>query len=242
MQDVPFCPLTPSVTDLDGAKTRYAVTLRGLETGRAGGVISLYAGNGRYDVPFHNLVVRGTDPIASLAGEETVPSIPIVVRFANPVVLDGAAVTAIEENGMKPCNPVYAPWIAAHNREGSKRDRYAEKVRTQARAVAPIDAPRAVDDPVSCAVPYREPKTRFAFEPRNPYPEADGLAIVLVLLAPDDRILGTRVLKTAGNMIMDRVALGAAARSGFEGSVFRCHHVFGAYVFGVSFTPQNRRV
>ncbi|MBV8370241.1 MAG: hypothetical protein JO036_15150 [Candidatus Eremiobacteraeota bacterium] len=232
--DTPFCPVQPSVTVIDGTKTRYAITLHGLETGLASGIVSLYAGNRRYDVRFKNVVVP------DMADDKT-PEAPVVVRFPAAVSLDGAAVTAIEENGMTTCSPVFSPWIASVDGAVNNDGRRTEELRARARAQVPIDAPTAVDDPVSCAVPYRAPQTTFAFKPGNPYPDAEGQAVIVVLLGPDDRILGTRVLKTAGNNIMDRVALAATARSRFEGSVFRCRHVFGAYTFVVSFTPQNHR-
>lgn len=223
--DAQFCPLNPTVTDVDGTKTRYAVVLHTLDTGLASGIVSLYAGSHRYDVRFDKLVVPGV-------ADQKTPAPLIVVRFPAAVTVDGAAVTAIDDNGLAPCNPVYTPWVAG-KADAAGPD--TERLRARARAQAPVDASAAVDDPISCAEPYRPARTTFPFRPDNPYPGAQGTAKILVLLGPDNRILATRVVKSAGNQMMDRAAADAAGRSHFEGVVFRCHHVFGNYLFSVDF-------
>jgi hypothetical protein len=227
---VPFCPLAAHVVDVDGTRTRYAVVLTSLETGRASGIVSLYAGNTRYDVPFHNAVALDTRDLKT-------PATPIVVRFAASTVLDGAAVTSIEDNGTNPCDPVFSPWssILLLSPQTPEDRRRHELLVARARAEIGIEAPTPVADRISCAVPYRLPRTTFAFEPTTPYRDARGIAHVLVLLGPDNRVLGTRIEQSAGNEMMDNVALYAVAHSRFEGAIFRCRPVFGTYIFSVEF-------
>jgi hypothetical protein len=228
--DAPFCPVATSVVDADGTKTRYAVVFRAIETGRASGVVSLYAGNRRYDVPFHDVVALDTRDL-------TTPATPVVVRFATPTVIDGAAVTSIDDNGLKPCAPLFSPWSSAipmNAQSAADRRRY-ELLRARARTDTGLEVPSPADDPVSCAVPYRRPRTTYAFEPTSPFRDAHGTSTILVMVGTDDRVLGGRVERSSGNTALDRVALDAAGRSRFVGSIFRCKPVIGIYLFTVDF-------
>jgi|GEM_PF-5582559 len=82
-----YCPLSARVRELDDTQTRYVMNFRSLETGRASGTLALWAGARRFDVPFR-------DAVALDWRDRTTPETPLVVRFAAPTPLDGAAVTA----------------------------------------------------------------------------------------------------------------------------------------------------
>jgi hypothetical protein len=232
---VTYCPLSTAVHNLDYTRTRYAVSFRALETGRATGTVALWAGDRRYDVPFRDVVALDSRDRIS-------PETSFVVRFAAPTALDGAVVTAIDEGGkLRPCDPWFAPWVPA---VGSGPDFRTPEERTaeerflsRARAATAIDAPPGVADPTTCTTPSRPGRTVYAVSPDRPSPILEGVSVVMVLLDPTDKIAGTRIETSSGNRSLDLVALSAARRSEFQGQIFRCRHVMGGYLFSVDFSP-----
>ena len=230
-----YCPLSTSVRVLDYTRTRYAVSFRALETGRASGTLALWAGDRRYDVPFHDVVALDSRDRIS-------PETGFVVRFAAPTMLDGAVVTAIDNGGtLRPCDPWFAPWVPAARSGPDGRtteERTAEdRFLSRARAAVAIDAQPAIADPTTCSTPNRPAHTVYAVSPDRPSPILTGVAVVMVLLDPPDKITGARIETTSGNRSLDLVALSAARRSEFQGQIFRCRHVMGGYLFSVEFGP-----
>ncbi len=230
-----YCPLSTRVRDVDDTHTRYAVSFRALETGRASGTLALWAGDRRYDVPFR-------DAVALDSRDRISPETAFVVRFAAPTTLDGAVVTAIDEGGtLWPCDPWFSPWVPAPRSGPDFRtpgERTAEdRFLARARAAKPIDAPPAVADPPICTTPNRPGRTVYAVSPDRPSPFLEGVSVVMVLLDPTDNIADTRIETSAGNRSLDLVALSAARRSQFQGPIFRCRRVMGAYLFSVEFSP-----
>ena len=228
-----YCPLSTSVRDVDDTHTRYAVSFRSFETGRASGTVALWAGDRRYDVPFR-------DAVALDSRDRISPETAVVVRFAVPTPLDGAVVTAIDEGGtLRPCDPWFAPWVSraqsAPGRTTAAGRTNEERFLARARAAAPVAAPAAVADPTTCTTPNRAGRTVYAAEPNRPRFGGNGTATVLVLLDPADKIAGARIQTSAGNPQLDEVALIAARASEFQGQIFRCRHVMGAYLFTVEF-------
>jgi hypothetical protein len=228
-----WCPLNTRVRDLDDTHTRYAVSFGAFEKGRASGIIALWAGDRRYDVPFR-------DAVAVDSRDRTAVPSAVVVRFAAPTKLDGAVVTSIDEGGtLRPCDPWFSPWVAnqpfAPDRRSRAERRPEEQFLAAARAAAPTDAPAPVTDPAPCASPYRSGRTVYAPGPATPRGAGTGLAMVLVVLDPADKIFSTRIERSAGNPILDATALGAARGSEFQGQIFRCRHVMGSYLFSVNF-------
>jgi len=59
----------------------------------------------------------------------------------------------------------------------------------------------------------------------------------MVLLDPADKIAGTRIQRSSGNLAFDNLALRAARGSEFQGQIFRCRHVMADYLFSVEFSP-----
>lgn len=230
-----FCPLSTRVREVDDTHTRYAVSFRAFETGRAAGIVALWAGDRRYDVPFR-------DAVALDSRDQTSPETAFVVRFAAPTALDGAVVTAIDEGGtLQPCGPWYAPWVSIARSSADRRtpsDRSTEEqFLSRARAAVAVDAPPAVTDPTPCATPNRPAQTTYAAEPVQPQFSEGGTSSVLVLLDPSDKIASARIEKSSGDRRLDNTALNAARRSEFQGQIFRCRHVMGAYLFTVQFSP-----
>lgn len=229
-----WCPLSTRVRDLDETHTRYAVSFRSLETGRASGTVALWAGDRRYDVPFHNVVALDTR-------DRNSPETSITVRFTAPTVLDGAVVTALDDGtGSRPCEPWFAPWVPnapqlpgrQTRQERADEDRFVMR----ARAATPIDAPTPVSDPTTCTTPNRPATTvRAAVPGRPPTAPMSGLVVVMVVLDPTDKIVGARIQRSAGDAGLNNTALDAAQRSEFKGQLFRCRHVMGAYLFTVEF-------
>lgn len=230
-----WCPLSPRVRDVDDTHTRYALSFRAPESSSASGIVSLWAGERRYDVPFHNVVALDSRDRIS-------PETGIVVRFAAPTVLTGAVVTAIDEGASRlQCDPWYAPWVPSAVSDADRRNpesRVAdERFIARARTATPIDAPAAVVDPRPCTTPDRSARTVFAARPDAPQSAGGGLSVIKVLLDESDHIVNARVERPSGDRRLDAAALGAARGSQFEGQIFRCHHVMGAYLFTVEFGP-----
>ena len=230
-----YCPLSTRVRDLDDTHTRYAVSLRALETGRASGTVALWAGSRRYDVPFR-------DVLALDSRDRISPETSFTVHFGAPTTLDGAVVTAIDEGGMmRPCDPWFAPWVPV-GRAGTDyrtaEDRTTEeRFLSRARAATAIDAPAAVADPTTCATPNQSARTVYAVTPDRPRFGGTGLSVVLVLVDPTDKVVDARIQTSSGHRQLDEVALSAARLSEFQGQVFRCRHIMGGYLFSVEFNP-----
>jgi TonB family protein len=232
-----WCPLSTIVRDLDDTHTRFAVSLESFNTGRASGTVALWAGDRRYDVPFHNVVA-----VDSRVPEKEQAA--VVVRFPTPITLDGAVVTAIDDGGgMRPCDPWYSPWIAPAQLGISVQaaDESEDKARIEAmflaaaRTIAPVEAPTPVADPSRCTTPYRAARTVHDFEPESPQFAGKGTAFVQVLLDPSDKISGVRIERSSGRRALDETALRAARLSEFQGQIFRCRHVMGSYLFSIEF-------
>lgn len=228
-----YCPLNAYVRELDDSRTRYAVSFRALETGRASGTVALWAGDRRFDVPFRDAVALDSRDAIS-------PETSFTVRFPAPTELDGAVVTAIDEGGtLRPCDPWFSPWVrpartAPDYRTAAQRTT-DERFLSRARAATAISAPPAISDPVTCATPTRSPRTIRAVEPDRPRSSGTGIATVLVLLDPTDKVTWVRILRSAGDRRLDDAALAAASRSEYQGQIFRCRHVMGGYLFTVEF-------
>ncbi|MEA2786293.1 MAG: hypothetical protein QOF71_2397 [Candidatus Eremiobacteraeota bacterium] len=228
-----YCPLSTRVHDVDDTHTRYAVSMRALETGRASGIVALWAGNRRFDVPFR-------DVLALDSRDRISPETSFTVRFAAPTTLDGAVVTAIDEGGtLRPCDPWFAPWIpvsrTAPDRRTAEERTTEERFLSRARAATPIDAPAAVADATTCAVPNQSARTVYAVTPDRPRFGGTGLTVVMVLVDPTDKVAGARIQTSSGNRQLDEVALSAARLSEFQGQIFRCRHIMGGYLFSVEF-------
>lgn len=233
-----WCPLSIDVRELDYTRTRFAVSLTSLDIGRASGTVALWAGDRRYDVPFHNVVaVDSRVPWK--------PQVAVVVRFPEPIALDGAVVTAIDDGGgMRPCDPWYSPWIAPARLgisvqaadESQEGARIAALFLAAARTMAPVEAPTPVADPLRCTTPYRAARTVHEFEPETPGAAGAGTAVVHVLLDPSDKISSVRISHSSGRRALDEIALRAARLSEFQGQIFRCRHVMGSYLFSIEFS------
>jgi hypothetical protein len=231
------CSLSARVSELDEAHTRYAVSFRAFETGPVSGTVALWAKDRRYDVPFRNVVALDSRDRIS-------PETSITVHFAAPTALDGAVVTAIADgSGQRPCDPWYSPWVVSP-RPGP--DGRSAEVRTiderflvHARNAAAIDAPAAIPDPLSCPTPYRAGRTVRAID-ATPQGPGSGVSVVMVLLDASDKIVNARIERSAGLVWLDAAALKAVRASEFQGQIFRCRHVTGAYLFSVEFLPDAR--
>ena len=231
-----LCPVSPDVIALDGSETLYAIRMSGLETGIASGTLAMYAGLTRYDVPFHDAVV------AAMRDRTTQPT-PIVVRFASPVRLDGAAVTSLA-GGTTDCAVPFSPWL--RHRIGDEPQvvsaadaRWSSAFLAAAARTVPVNALPAIEDPAPCVDPYRLGTTVAAATPTMSRIDRErgvhAIVGVLILLRPDDSIAKTELLHSSGNPRLDAEALRTTARSTFRTARFRCRPTFGAYEFLVRF-------
>jgi TonB family protein len=203
--------------------------------GQASGTIALWAGAARYDIPFRNAVATDTR-------ERTAGGTPIIVRFPLPVVLDGAAVASLIENGTEQrCDPLFAPWFpgqpAGPERRTAAERRAADEFLERAAAISGIEAPDPITDPRPCTTPDRTARTVVATQPEAPPYGASGFVDVLVVLDATDRVTNVRVDRSRATQSMERAALAAASTSQFTGATFRCHPIVGAYRFSVEFGP-----
>lgn len=227
------CPLTTRVNVLNDAHTQYTVSLRSQESGRASGILSLWAGDRRYDIGFQDLVTLDVRDL-------TTPDATVVVRFPAPTALDGAVVTSLEEGGSRrSCDPWFSPWVPLAGPYAPPPT--PEQVRRQGlgfagtRVAVTVDAPAALSDPKPCTTPDRPASTVRAFEPETPGVGPSGFAMVQVLLDTSNNVISARIQKSTGSMSLDLAALSAARRSEFQGQTFRCRRVIGSYLFGVEF-------
>ncbi len=225
-----WCPIMPLVTDLDGARTRYAVALSGVNGGPASGTLSLYSGDQRFDVPFANVTVVATNDATS------VPT-PIVVRFAAPTKLDGATMTRAGT-----CELPFSPWTPNTKQRGAVPLPETPFLRA-ARAATPVDAPQPTTDALTCAKPYAEHGDHFAPKPQWPriaeQQMAFGTIDLLVVVNANGSLFGTRVDRSAGTPTFDATALAWVGNSRFDPEIFRCRPVAGAYHYAITFRAHS---
>lgn len=223
-----FCPVSPTVAALDDAGRSYAVTFSSPEEGMASGTVALYAGDQRYDIPFHDAIVR-------VVGTASAPNASITtVAFPFPTRIDSAVVTTL---GLSPaeqhCEVPFQPWVA---RSGTISVA-SPALRARAEAVTPVPAPNAVPDPVSCERPYRDAATVRAagvFWPSDVGP-MNTTSQVLVFVGPDNAVVTAQIYRSSGNAELDDQAVNTARRSKFATQRYRCRPVYAEYIFSVGF-------
>lgn len=236
------------VVKLDDAGTRYAIALfTHSGTDRFSGTIGLYSGEERYDVHFDG--ATAVDP-----REPAVPT-PLVVRFDQAAVIEGAAVTAIDGTT---CVPVAEPWrpgapvtgrigslifgrrqpapLAAvpSNPDASSWSRFLA-----AAAAAPLlsVAPPVAEEPVACSRPAVAATTEYAAGGRDAANavRTSGQADVLVTIGRGGVVQSARIERPSGSAAIDSAALDAAGASRFRPAIFRCRPYGGSYIFSVLF-------
>lgn len=201
------------------------------ETTTASGVLSVYAGDRRYDVRFAGARVAGTL-------DRDAARTPIAVELPDGVVPDGAAVTRTEAPEAAVCRPVLQPWTGPH------RALRAPPRFTIPPAAAPALRPAPpVDEPAPrCAFPSAAARTVRAATPIMPpsaeAARASGTTVTMVLLAPNDDILGVGIARSSGRDDLDASALQATSRSLFATGAFRCAPYYGEFLFTVRFVTH----
>lgn len=223
------CDVAVSVSplDRDRAALRFFTSH---DSRRVSGTVALFAGNVHYDVRFRDAYAL------HIEFDENADVMPVVVRFAGPVRLQGAAVTALD--GAPPCMPPFAPWLAERSPGVSA---IAESVAAQARIAAlPVhDVPAPEPYAPACAKPFAAPRVLRAVSPEMPPLAAEGgwsgVAYVALTLDASARVVEAHIAQSTGYRPLDDLAVSAARRSTFESAVFDCRKVGGRYTFGVSF-------
>ncbi|MBV9102829.1 MAG: TonB family protein [Candidatus Eremiobacteraeota bacterium] len=229
-------------TSYGNART-YAVYFGSLEeaTLRTYGVVSIFAGEDRYDVPFRDLVVGG----AAYAQDAT----PLVVRFAGDVHVDSGSVAGIGAMNGRTCAPVRrdATWLygTASPRTGDIATLYKRAI-----GVAPIPAPAPAHVAASpCTEAYRAASARRLVPPNLTAPGvqvgfSEGIfpatVTIEVKLADDGTVLRARVVRSSDFAPYDAAAIDAARRSMFAPEMMRCRAHGGTYAFEVTFAPPSR--
>ena len=231
-----WCPLRANVSAVGRTHERYVIRLTSFGTGRASGTIALWAGEARYDISFRDAVAMDTR-------ERVAQGTPIVVRFASPVALDGAAVTSLIENDAdRRCDPLFSPWVPGQplgpDRRTSAERRAADEYIERAVTLPALDAPNPISDPRPCTARDRTARTVAATQPELPsFGPQTGYVDVLVVLDTADHVTSVRVERSSGTRSMESAALAAAGMSKFAGATFRCRPIIGAYRFSVEFGP-----
>ncbi len=218
-----FCPVRPYVTLLDDSKTRYAVSLDAIHAGDYSGTITMYAGNSRYDIPFHGLTATGFD---RRGGHAT----PLVIQFPQSTNLDGAWVSALD--GAPACEVAYAPWASNYPNYGRSDAAYLAELRL----LKPVDAPSPTIEARACDVPDRVARTLKAAPVRvaDVAGGPDATVGVLVLIDDQNAVIGEKISESASFPADDQAALDTVARSTFLGATFRCRPIVAYYLFRVS--------
>jgi hypothetical protein len=219
-----FCSARkPIVTPLDGERDArtYAVTV--LASRRAGpgpvsGTLTIYAGDGRYDIPIHDLEVASTLDFANLA--------PLVVRFPSAVHIDAAYLSSVDGSNGGHCDLTSGlSMFPQSNNAYTKR----------ALAGTPVDAPPPVNDPAPCDKPYAKAHIlTFAGPGAPPDPSTSdefGAAMIMVHIAPDGSIIDLTPLPPRAATELEKAALAVARASTYAPEVVRCKPIDSIYIY-----------
>ncbi|HTJ28713.1 MAG TPA: hypothetical protein VMA36_21345 [Candidatus Limnocylindria bacterium] len=231
-----FCPVQIGVTPLDADGTRYAIAFSATQAGIASGTASLYAGDQRYDIPFHGIIFADAIEKGHLDHDS---SQVVTVAFPSPTPIDSGVVTMLAAPDPEPCAPFFSPWVASKHSSPETAEHASFVAR--ARTVAAIPAPAPVSDPVDCTQPSVPARTIHAAQPYWPVDVGpiNATAYVAVLVGPDDAIVGTRIQRSSGNGELDMEAVDTTRRSAFRAGRWRCRPIYGVYVFSVGFNRER---
>jgi hypothetical protein len=233
--DAGYCTVQVArVAPADASGATQAVVVMPTVDGSAtlSGTIALFTADDlRYDVPFPDTRITSN-------GAPTV----LLYRFANPVTITGAYVSALGGPAPGPCAPAF-PW--------SKSAPHAAKAVDHAMASVPSDAKTIAvtgsgsPDPLRCAVPYQAAHTITAAA--APVIDAREQVTVHLTLRPDGKPTDATIAKVVyldtyptGRTDALRAAIQTAAASTFESEIFRCRHVVGTYDFNVEYQGSPR--
>jgi hypothetical protein len=226
-----FCTARkPIVTALDGqldARTFAVTVLSGTRAGPGpvSGMLTLYAGASRYDIPIHNFEVTTTMNLDTVK--------PLVVRFPSPVRLDAAYLSSIDGPNGGPCDLT----------SGLSMFPQSDTAYTKrALASTPVDAPPPVNDPAPCDKPYVDAHVlKFAGPGGPPDPstsdEFGGAVRIMVHLAPDGSIIDLVPLPPRAAPDLENAALAMARASTYAPQVVRCKPIDSIYVYVAKRAP-----
>jgi hypothetical protein len=224
---LPACEFSMNVQSVDAKR----VALRFFTSGPPGpisGTAALYAGDRRYDVTFHNAWARTT------AETGRVDVQPVVVRFPEPIDIDGVVITAVDAPPRPACREHSAPFIPWKYRldpNSGEGQAFLERVN----ALPALDAPAPLMLPHTCPVRFAHGRTVAAATPRGGGENNGGVAYVLVSVDASDHVAGVRLSRSSGDAKQDTIALETARLSTFETEIFNCVKRPNDYIFTVSF-------
>ena len=101
--------------------------------------------------------------------------------------------------------------------------------------------PRVDDPPLSCAEPFRQPKTiqaaRLDMPPLAHEQMISGTVVVAVLIDPTGAATDAGIISSA-SPLLNEAALKAARGSTYQPAIFRCAPAAGMYTFTAEFTNR----
>ena len=223
-----WCPLAVNVHPLDARRIGLTFTTPGVP-GPVSGMVALFAGAARYDIPFRALALRDDQRF----GPQTIldPATALVVRAQPGLAIDAAVVTELDGRA---CRPAYQPWLAAVHRTPTPAavDEALRHART-------IELPRAsAQAAAACAHPDAAPVLLHPVElnvPVNDVPVRAARAILLVTIDQAGAVLRSRVLQSSGSDAADAVAVHDTSAARFSPGTFRCEPDVSTYTFAFSF-------
>jgi TonB family protein len=216
----------------DHSATDYALWLGSLreQPSRVSGTVRVYVGDDRYDIAFSNAQaspVLHHDPLR----------MPVIVRFANPVVVSGVYLASMGDSDAKPC-PILGPKPVPRGAKVAQRAADATPI-AKARA-APLLAGAPTHEPrPPCGLADREARVATVAQTKWPFGELQGptlgQATVLVVLGPAGTVLLVGIDGSTGQADFDESAMATVRRSTFSPGSFRCQAAGGIYLFVVNF-------
>ncbi len=208
----------------------WALALATLDTNSASGSgsLALFVGTKHYEIPFVNAA------LAASSEDMLHVATPIVVRFPQPVVVDGGYVSTIGGDAAGACPP-HAVWT---------RQQHQPPQTDFTKRASEITAVAAPDPELwkgACAKPVVGANLTAAVQPAQMpatgQESGTGTAVVVVAVGRDGKAAGARVIGSTGKAWLDRAALKEANASSYSPASFDCQPIEGAYIFVVEFTP-----
>gem|GEM_PF-3231853 len=218
----------------DGRSATYAIALRTLDggAGSASGTLALFAGDERFGATF--------GPTIALAEKDAAPPSPIVVRFPSPVFVDSAYVASLAGPDAGPCVPIIIRSAVKISAEATaeanalvERARTTKPIDTDAGTSDPPPAceapyrPAAMTHVVGPEIPTAAVAERLS-----------GESLIKVFIADDGAVLQATVFRSSGSAVLDQAARAAAEKTTYAPEAVLCRPSGGFFMYRADFNTR----
>jgi TonB family protein len=224
-----FCPLHVIVYRAKGAANVYVFALRADgEGGQTSGILSVYSGNDRYDVPYANRQALGTTDV--LVAQEN----RFAVKFPPNVAIDAAYVARMMIPEPFDC-PLGFVW--PRDAEGSAG---VQEIASDVLREPAVPAPAPVTEPSpTCAEPERRLQTHEIKSPEiRDFVHENGITGEVqfkVMVLPDGSAGGAEVTKSSGSAVVDQAVKLAALQSTFDPELWHCRPIISRFLYTIQY-------